>query len=402
MAYLHRCRIAVAYFGERLGRGNMPASLGPDVRLHQLKLYVDNHLHDRYWAAPLTLVVAALLTLWVPMWQAALWAGLELVVIAFYIRVYLCFQRAQPAAEELGLWVRRIALAHGAHMVLWSSIVVWACRPGDASNLMFVMLVHVGLISLTAVMSNPYRDLLFSDLLAPSVALLAPPLLGGGALSWGLAALGGLYVSLMLGVGLKIHAGSTETLVLREQNQALIAALEHQVRSDGLTGVSTRGHFLEVGRAELERAARYRYPLALLMLDIDHFKQVNDLHGHLAGDEVLKRVASACHGMVRANDHLARLGGEEFAVLMPQVSPEQATVMAERLRAGVAQLRCELAEGVVVLPRVSIGVAVAENGEGTLSALMRRGDGAMYAAKAQGRNRVVLAPAWAAGSQKIA
>ncbi len=127
--------------------------------------------------------------------------------------------------------------------------------------------------------------------------------------------------------------------------------------------------------------------VALLMLDIDHFKQVNDLHGHLAGDEVLKQVAHACLGMVRTNDHLARLGGAEFAVLMPQVPPEQATAMAERLRAGVAQLRCELAEGVVVLPRVSIGVAVVENGEGTLSALMRRGDEAMYAAKVQGRGR---------------
>ena len=96
--------------------------------------------------------------------------------------------------------------------------------------------------------------------------------------------------------------------------------------------------------------------------------------------------------MVRANDCLARLGGEEFAVLMPQTALEPARVAAERLRAAVARVRCEL-NGDVVTPTVSIGVALAQDGGEALSSLMRRGDLAMYAAKSQGRNCVVLAPA---------
>jgi len=153
------------------------------VSLQQLRLYIDNHLHDRYLAPPLTVVVAALLTMWVPVWQAALWAGLELLVIAAYIGVYVRFRRAAPAPVQAGLWARRIAVAHGAHMTMWSSIVVWAYQPGDLVNLMFIMLVHVGLISLTVTMSNPSRRLLLSDLAAPTIALIAPPLLDGSLFS---------------------------------------------------------------------------------------------------------------------------------------------------------------------------------------------------------------------------
>ena len=360
------------------------------VRLHQLSLYVDNHLHDRYLAPPLAIVVAGLLTLWVPVWQAGVWLALALLAIVTYTLVYLRFKRAAADVQDEQHWVRRIALAHGAHMTIWSSIVVWAYVPGNLNSLMFVMLVHVGLISLTVVMSNPHRQLLLSDLIAPALALLAPPLLDGTLFSLGLMALGGFYLALMLMVGMKIHASTTETLVLRERNRELIHELEQQLETDSLTGLKNRDYFIKTARTELERVARYRQPLALLMVDIDHFKQINDTHGHLAGDEVLKSVTLVLSDMVRANDCLARLGGEEFAVLMPQTGLEQAYTAAERLRAAIAQVRCNL-QGAEVRPTVSVGIAVAAEGGETLSSLMRRSDLAMYEAKAQGRNCVVAA-----------
>lgn len=360
------------------------------VRLHQLSLYVDNHLHDRYLAPPLAIVVAGLLTLWVPVWQAGVWLALALLAIVTYTLVYLRFKRAAADVQDERQWVRRIALAHGAHMTIWSSIVVWAYVPGNLNSLMFVMLVHVGLISLTVVMSNPHRQLLLSDLIAPALALLAPPLLDGTLFSLGLMALGGFYLALMLMVGMKIHASTTETLVLRERNRELIHELEQQLETDSLTGLKNRDYFIKTARTELERVARYRQPLALLMVDIDHFKQINDTHGHLAGDEVLKSVTLVLSDMVRANDCLARLGGEEFAVLMPQTGLEQAYTAAERLRAAIAQVRCNL-QGAEVRPTVSVGIAVTAEGGETLSSLMRRSDLAMYEAKAQGRNCVVAA-----------
>ena len=360
------------------------------VRLHQLSLYVDNHLHDRYLAPPLAIVVAGLLTLWVPVWQAGVWLALALLAIVTYTLVYLRFKRAAADVQDERQWVRRIALAHGAHMTIWSSIVVWAYVPGNLNSLMFVMLVHVGLISLTVVMSNPHRQLLLSDLIAPALALLAPPLLDGTLFSLGLMALGGFYLALMLMVGMKIHASTTETLVLRERNRELIHELEQQLETDSLTGLKNRDYFIKTARTELERVARYRQPLALLMVDIDHFKQINDTHGHLAGDEVLKSVTLVLSDMVRANDCLARLSGEEFAVLMPQTGLEQAYTAAARLRAAIAQVRCHLQDA-EVRPTVSVGIAVAAEGGETLSSLMRRSDLAMYEAKAQGRNCVVAA-----------
>ena len=364
---------------------------GERVRLQQLELYVGNHLNDRYLAPLLTLVVAALLTLWVPVWQAALWAFAELVVIAIYIRVYLAFQRAAPGPQDEARWTRRVAFAHGLHMIMWSSLVVWVYQSGDLTSVMFVMLVHIGLISLTVVMSNPHRRLLFSDLIAPTIALLAPPLHDGTWASLGLAALGAFYILLMLQVGLKIHASTAEALRLRESNDQLIFELEQQVRRDGLTGVMNRRHFIATAKAELQRATRYRHSLALLMVDIDHFKQINDTYGHLSGDEVLKAVARVCTETVRTSDSLARLGGEEFAVLMPETDLSQAKAAAERLREAVARIRCEIQDGVAT-PTVSIGVAVADGNDETLSTLMTRSDRAMYAAKAQGRNCVVVAP----------
>lgn len=315
---------------------------------------------------------------------------MELVAIAVYTSVYLQFRRAAKPPDE-SLWVRRIAWAHGVHMAMWSSIVVWAYVPGNLTSLMFVMLVHVGLISLTVVMSNPHRRLLMSDLVAPTVALVAPPLLDGTLFSAGLALLGIFYIALMLMVGLKIHASSTETLVLRERNSELIRELEQQLKTDWLTGLKNRDHFITTARNELERHARYQQPVALLMVDIDHFKQINDTYGHLAGDEVLKAVSSVFVDMVRTSDCLARLGGEEFAVLMPQTALDAAMAAAERLRMAVAKVRCPLDEDVVA-PTVSVGIAIAPDGNETLSSLMRRSDLAMYDAKGRGRNCVVVAP----------
>jgi diguanylate cyclase (GGDEF)-like protein len=368
-----------------------PASL----RLQQLRLYVDSNLHDRYLAPILVLLVAALLTSWVPVWQVVLWAGLELVVIAVYISVYLRFLRAAPGPHDEARWTRRIALAHGAHMAMWSSIVVWAYAPGNLNSLMFVMLVHVGLISLTVATSSQHRQLLLLDMVAPAVALLAPPLHDGTLFSLGLTVAGMFYILLVLMVGLRIHASTAESLLLRLRNDELIRELEQQVRRDGLTGLGNRNHFVATGCMELERAARYQHSLALLMVDIDHFKKINDTCGHLAGDEALKAVSRVCEEMVRTTDCLARLGGEEFAVLIPQTALDQASAVAERLRAAVAGLRCDL-QGSVVTLTVSIGVAIAEKSGEDLSSLMQRADLAMYEAKSKGRNCVVVAPGRAA------
>ncbi len=163
--------------------------------------------------------------------------------------------------------------------------------------------------------------------------------------------------------------------------------LEKQAHTDALTGLANRRHFFEKAEAELQRARRYDAPLALLMLDIDHFKDVNDAHGHRAGDRVLQALARTCREVLRSVDVVGRVGGEEFAILLPETPVADAADVAGRLRAAVAATRIGREEGVPLSVTVSIGVAALEPGV-NLDTLMSRADTALYDAKHQGRDRV--------------
>jgi diguanylate cyclase (GGDEF)-like protein/PAS domain S-box-containing protein len=162
--------------------------------------------------------------------------------------------------------------------------------------------------------------------------------------------------------------------------------LARQATTDELTGVRNRRSLLETARQEFTRALRYQHPLSVLMLDIDHFKDINDSHGHDVGDQVLRAVADACRRELRDSDVLGRLGGEEFGVVLPNTRHEGALAVAERLRARIEALRV----GDGIAPKVSIGVACMEGANG-IEDVLKRADQALYAAKAAGRNRVSLA-----------
>lgn len=361
-----------------------------DIRLAQLHLYVDIHLHDRYLAPPLTIVVAAMLTNWVPSAWAAAWALAELLIIANYIRVYRAFKCSSPAARDERQWTRRIALAHGAHMLAWSSLVFWAWQPGSFPSLVFIMLVHMGLIALTTSMSNAHLRMLACDMIFPVLALLGPPLLEPSWFNIGLCLLGGGFSALMILVARQINTYATEALQLRQRNEILISELESQASRDSLTGLVNRRYFLSTAEQQLLAARHGPHALALLIIDLDHFKQVNDQYGHLAGDEVLVAVVDTFTRHLRSGDCLGRLGGEEFALLRPETTLAEVTETAERLRQATAAIRLEI-RGHVVQPTVSIGIALLQAEDQGLSSLMHRADLAMYAAKTQGRNRVVYA-----------
>jgi diguanylate cyclase (GGDEF)-like protein len=164
--------------------------------------------------------------------------------------------------------------------------------------------------------------------------------------------------------------------------------LRELTNSDPLTGSYNRRYFMEKLRAELERADRYGTPFSVAFVDIDDFKKINDRYGHLGGDEVLKGVAEACLAHVRQIDVFARIGGEEFAVLLPQTAGDDARQLMERLRACVAKLRVDVADAAVCVT-VSIGLASHTGQIREINALMRLADEALYQAKRQGKNQVV-------------
>jgi diguanylate cyclase (GGDEF)-like protein len=164
--------------------------------------------------------------------------------------------------------------------------------------------------------------------------------------------------------------------------------LEAQARTDELTGLFNRRHFNERLGAELARAAREHGNVGLVLLDIDDFKQINDRHGHQAGDDVLRTFARVVRDAVRAGDVPCRTGGEEFAVVLPGAHAAEAARCAERLLAAVrAEVRGPDGAGVTA----SAGVAVAPADAPSLAGLFRAADGRLLEAKTRGKDRAVLA-----------
>ena len=179
------------------------------------------------------------------------------------------------------------------------------------------------------------------------------------------------FATLLLSIGLVLMA-----------TDRLRAELEHLATHDSLTNALTRRHMDEACRMEMERSRRNGRSMALLMMDLDHFKAINDTHGHQTGDQVLINFVIKVNALLRPADQLGRFGGEEFVLLLPETSQEDALQVAERIRAVCA----EPVQGAACT--VSIGVASTLNERDTVDALLARADAAMYRAKDNGRNRV--------------
>ena len=176
------------------------------------------------------------------------------------------------------------------------------------------------------------------------------------------------------------------------ERKRLQAELQWRATTDSLTGLMNRGAFMGIFELEFQRAQRHARPFSVLMLDIDHFKLFNDCHGHHAGDVVLHQIAQTCQAALRAEDIVCRLGGEEFAFLLPETDATGAREVAEKIRLAVAALSIVYSQGegptVVLQPRCSVGVATLIGCERNHEELLSRADQALYQAKAAGRNQV--------------
>lgn len=196
----------------------------------------------------------------------------------------------------------------------------------------------------------------------------------------------GLLLALLL-----LGAASWYAFASAAETEALSLELERLAQTDSLTGLTNRRHFMELADKELSRTERYGGAMSVLMLDIDHFKKVNDTYGHASGDVVLQRFARVFLQELRDIDIVGRLGGEEFAVILTQTDGEQAIEVAERLRARVANGTVDLPQGFALHCTVSIGVSTLCGPEDHIEGLLSLADRALYKAKRTGRNRVLAA-----------
>ena len=190
----------------------------------------------------------------------------------------------------------------------------------------------------------------------------------------------GTFTAMMISLGL--------VLLAKERSESL---LQHMALRDVLTGILNRRAILERFSTELERSRRDRSCLAVAMIDIDHFKQINDVYGHLAGDEVICHCVNHLTQRLRQSDSIGRYGGEEFLLLLPSTSPEGAMAVLDDLRASLAEAPAHYAESSIAL-RISIGVCcVVPDQADTTASLLARADAALYEAKGLGRNTLRLA-----------
>lgn len=217
------------------------------------------------------------------------------------------------------------------------------------------------------------------------------------ATTWGFLLLSGhtsmgnaWWISMLVPVPMTLVCGGVSCYLLIALEQARQRAHEMAMQ-DPLTGLCNRRRFVVAARRELELAARHQQPLAVMLLDVDHFKLINDVHGHQVGDRVLVEVSRRCELALRATDVLARWGGEEFIVLLPNTPVEQAQQLAERMRqtisaTGQVQLRDRS-----VRATVSVGAAGTAAGESrSLDELVSLADAELYKAKSGGRDRVSI------------
>lgn len=186
---------------------------------------------------------------------------------------------------------------------------------------------------------------------------------------------------------LRLLVSFAATATAAIQNARLHQEAQTMAITDDLTGLYNRRGLYELGQREVERARRFRRPLAAIMMDIDNFKQINDTYGHSTGDQVLQAVAQRCRENLRKIDILGRLGGDEFAILLPETDMFTASSVAERVRQYIAETPVETQQ-VNLDVTVSIGIARATDDINYLDKLIRRADSAMYTAKNGGRNRI--------------
>jgi diguanylate cyclase (GGDEF)-like protein len=238
------------------------------------------------------------------------------------------------------------------------------------------------------ILTGPYAAIDLRDLLMINVALAIA--LGAVMIAAPLDPLDkiGTVVFVLLAIAVSMLLGR----VLEASHRrafALDLELHRDARTDALTGLDNRRALLERGPLELKRASRARVPVSLVMCDIDHFKSINDRHGHEAGDAVLRAVAGRLRTALRETDVLGRWGGEEFLAVLVDAESERAAEIAERMRAAVA---ASPVEAITERATISLGVSTEPRVETVASAweaLIKEADANLYRAKSEGRNRVV-------------
>ena len=316
------------------------------------------------------------------------WLALQALFIALRIALFSAWARAPLVERVPERWERRYWITLLLSIGCWGLGALLIVPADSLLHQAFTLLILVGMAGGAVSMYSAHRGIALAAvglMLAPFTLWL---LVQGSVVHIGLALAAMLFQFSAVLSTRELSGALERSFRLGHEMKAARDLVAEAVRTDELTGVRSRRAFLERAEQLVHYCQRNRRGLCALVLDLDHFKQVNDTHGHQAGDKVLRELGALLQATFRKADACGRMGGEEFAALLVDTTPETALQVAESLRAGIAELVIDVGDAKFLSVTASIGVAIASAEPYDLETLLHQADAAMYSAKAAGRNRV--------------
>lgn len=287
-----------------------------------------------------------------------------------------------PERWEMKYWLT-LALSAG----IWGGGAVSLMGPLDVVTQALVLLFAVGMSVSAVSCYSAYRSMTIVAiglvLLPCTLWLLCQP----GGIQVGMAVASLVFASFVVSATRKLSEAMERAFYTTREMEYAHRLASHAAQTDELTGLKNRRAFIRQAEKTFDHCKRHCLALSVVMLDIDHFKRINDSYGHQAGDQVLRQIGAAIRDSVRDVDISGRLGGEEFALLLTDAAADDAQKRAEQLRDAIARLTCDHGEVITA----SLGVATMTARDQTFQTLLNDADKALFCAKAQGRNRTAVA-----------
>lgn len=287
-----------------------------------------------------------------------------------------------PERWELKYWLT-LVLSAG----IWGGGALALVGPDDVLTQTLVLLFAVGMSVSAVSCYSAYRSMTIVSiglvLLPCTLWLLLQP--GGTQIGMAVASL--VFASFVISATRKLSQAMEKAFYMKREMEYAHRIANHAAQTDELTGLKNRRAFFRQAEQTFDHCKRNRLPLSVLMLDIDHFKRINDSYGHQAGDQVLRQIGAVICDSIRDADICGRLGGEEFGLLLTNATIDVAQTRAEQLRDAITRLTCEHGEVITA----SLGVATMTAHDQTFQALLNNADKALFRAKAQGRNQTAVA-----------
>jgi len=316
----------------------------------------------------------------------ALWLSFSAVIALLRYLHQRQFTARAPAASDTSAWRRTLDAGTALSGLCWGlgSALLY---PPDLPHQVYVAFVMAGISAAAMTTYAAFRRTYFLFALPANLPLVISETLGGGSIHYSMAVLSLMFLAVVGRAAFALESMISHSLDLRAQNAELTKALHHEATHDPLVDLINYREFNQRLRAVAAAAAAQRQPYALIFIDLDFFKAVNDTGGHAAGDEILRGVAHALPTQLRSTDTAARVGGDEFVVMLPLCPAERAAQIAANILAAIQKLSLPW-DGREFRVGASIGVAYTEAGEFDAATVLRAADAACYTAKKNGRNRV--------------